>query len=113
MHQKKNSSFLGLTGSLNHLGHGVLPLASFAASHLQQMVGRLTVSSLVTANKALAEIKALDPSIVYKCPKELDLPSYLAFPDASQGRGAYGQTDYISGVYIPAGGERIYYVKTQ
>ena len=63
------SSFLGLTVSLNYLGHGFLPQASFAASHLQQMVGRLTVSCLVTANKALSEIKALDPSIVYKCPQ--------------------------------------------
>ena len=104
------SRFLGLTGSLNYLGHGILPQASFAASHLQQMVGRLTVSCLVTANKTLAEIKNLDPSLVYKSLSKLDQPSYLAFSGASQGRGAYGQTGYVSGVYLPAGGERIFHV---
>ena len=105
------SNFLGLTGSLNYLGHGILPQASFPASHLQQMVGRLTVSCMVTANKTLARIKSLDPSLVYRFPRLLlDFPSYLAFSDASQSRGAYGQTDYISGVYLSAGGERIYHV---
>ena len=32
----EKTSFLGLTGKLNYLGHGTLPPAAFAASHLQQ-----------------------------------------------------------------------------
>lgn len=97
------TSFLELTGSLNWLGHGVLPQASFAASHLQQLVGRLTVAHLVTANKVLAELKSLSPSATMLLPLNLDNPSYLAFSDASQGSQSYGQTGYISGLYLPGG----------
>lgn len=36
-------------------------------------------------------------------PEELTDPSYLAFSDASQGKCRYGQTGYISGLYLPWG----------
>jgi len=103
------TAFLGLTGSLNFLGHGTLPQAAFAASHLQQKVGNLLVQDLTTANKVLAEIKSLSPSLRFQSSGKLDNPSYLAFSDASQGSGSYGQTGYISGVYLPAGGENIFH----
>ncbi len=37
--QDKLTAFLGLTGKLNFLGHGCLPMAAFSASHLQQSTG--------------------------------------------------------------------------
>lgn len=120
-HRKKNmennrcsqtelTAFLGLTGSLNYLGHGALPQASFAASHLQQLVGRLTVRDLVTANKVLAELQQLSPTLTYLSPEELADPCYLAFSDASQGKTPYGQTGYVSGIHLPAGGASVFHV---
>jgi len=67
------------------------------------------VQDLTTANKVLAEIKSLSPSLRFQSSGKLDNPSYLAFSDASQGSGSYGQTGYISGVYLPAGGENIFH----
>lgn len=104
------TSYLQLTGSLNWLGHGALPQAGFAASHLQQAVGRLTVSHIVTANKVLQELKALSPSATLLRPSSLTDPSYLALSDASQGSSSYGQTGYISGLYLPAGGSHVFHV---
>jgi len=103
------TSYLGLAGSLNFLGHGTLPQAAFAASHLQQQVGRLCVSNLVTANKVLREVKALIPSIIFRATTRQTDPSYLCFSDASTGSSSYGQTGYISGIYLPAGGESVYH----
>lgn len=113
-HRKKNmaqnrctdgelTSFLRRTGSLIYLGHGALPEADFAASHLQQLVGRLTVSDLVTAKKVPNEIQALEPSIRCCSLSDLSIFCYLAFSDASQGKSAYRQTSYISGLYLPPG----------
>ena len=95
-------SFLALTGALNYLGLGIMPQAAFIASHLQQSVSRLTVAHLCTANKCLEEIKSLHPEILYATPEQFDNPSYLAFSDASQGKTSYGQTGYVSGIYIPS-----------
>ena len=96
--------FLALTGSLNYLGHGVLPQAAFAASHLQRSVCNLTVAHLVTANNLLDEIKTLVPRITFRRPSSIENPTYLAFSDASQGKTSYGQTGYLSGLYLPSGG---------
>lgn len=57
----KPNEFLNLTGKLTWLGYGVLLQAAFSASHLQQSIGRLTVSQIVTANKVIAELKSLVP----------------------------------------------------
>lgn len=96
--------YLGLAGSLNFLGHGILPQASFAASYLQKRVGRLSVSHLVDANKVLNEIKSLDPSFRYLAPPTPAFePCYLVFSDASQVSSSYGQTGHLSGLYLSAG----------
>ena len=108
--KREMKAFLGLTGSLNFLGHGVLPQASFMASHLQQCVGRLTVAHLCTANKCLQEIKSLRPMLLYKKPTSLESPTYLSFSDASQGKTSYGQTGYLSGIFLPANGGGIYHL---
>ncbi len=39
--QHELTAFLELTGKMNFLGHGCLPMAAFAASHLQQSSGNL------------------------------------------------------------------------
>lgn len=80
--------FLTLTGSLNRLGHGVLPKASFAPSYLQQLLSDLT-SSLITSNKALGEVKQLTPSAKMLLPISLADPSYLAFSDSIQIKWSY------------------------
>ena len=103
------TEFLGLTGSLNFLGHGSLPQASFVASHLQQLVGDLRVKHLTTANKAFQEIKDLSTKVTFLSPSTLSDPTYLAFSDASVGKSAYGQTGYISGIYFPDGNRRLFH----
>lgn len=102
--EDERTQFLSLTGSLNWLGHGVLPQASFAASYLQQMTGNLIVGTLVTANKVLQEIKQLKPEATMLSPTKTGDETYLAFSDASQGKSCYGQTGYVSGIFLPAGG---------
>lgn len=58
------------------------------------------------------ELKKLDSSITYRSPPTLNqTPTYLELSDANIGRSAYGQTGYISGLYLPAGCDsRIYQV---
>jgi len=104
------TGYLGLAGSLNFLGHGILPQASFAASHLQQSIGRRTVVDLVTANKVLQEIKALKPVLTFRAPQQHHDPSYLCFSDASKGSSSYGQPGYLSGIYLPGEGGSLYHV---
>ena len=102
--------FLGLTGSLNFLGHGVLPQASFIASHLQQSLGHLTVGYLCTANKCLQEMRSLRPMLKYVQPTSIQSPTFVGFSDASQGKTSYGQTGYVSGIHISAKGGGIFYL---
>lgn len=83
---QENRRFFSLTGSLNWLGHGVLPQASFAASHLQQMMGNLTNSFLITANKVLLELNSLQSKATIKHPSSLADPSHPALSDAIQGK---------------------------
>ena len=93
------TAYLGLAESLNFLGHGVLPQASFAASYLQQAVGNLRVSDLISGSKVLNEQRGLTPQLKYCAPPMLDKdPSYLCFSDASHGSTSYEQTGYLSGI---------------
>jgi len=94
------TNYLSLAGTLNFLGHGVLPAAAFAASHIQQRVGNLTVADLKDANSILREISALNPSISYKTPPPGYSPKFLAFADGAQGKGSYGQSGYVGGLYF-------------
>lgn len=51
--EAERKQYLQLAGSLNWIGHGVLPQEAFAASRLQQLIGNLSVFYLETANKVL------------------------------------------------------------
>lgn len=51
----------------------------------------------------LAEIKQLTPSATMFQPSDLSDPCYLAFSNAIQGKSSYGQTVYISGIYLSGG----------
>ena len=105
------TAYLDLARSLNFLGHDVLPQACFAASYLQQAVGNLRVSDLINSSKVLNEVRGLTPQLKYWAPPMIDKdPSYLCFSDASHGSTSYGQTGYLSGVYLPAGGAGVYHV---
>ena len=80
------TAYQGLAGSLNFLGHGVSPQASFAASYMQQAVGCLKASNLIAANGLLLEIEKLEADIKLCSPQNLAVsPSYIALSDASHG----------------------------
>lgn len=85
------TSFLSVTGKLNFLGHGVLPVAGFVASYYQQRVSQLTVADLRELNSALTEVQNLHPILLFPVPPLSFKAKYLAFSDASQGRYSYGQ----------------------
>lgn len=102
------SDFLQLTGSLNWLGHGALLQPYFVTSSLQQSVGLLTVAHMATANKLLQEIKSLHPEATMLPPEYLKNPSYLLSFESSQRNSSYGQTGYISGLYL-LDGSNIYH----
>ena len=105
------TAYLGLAGSLNFLGHGVLPQTSFAASSLQRAVGNLRVSDLISSSKVLKKLWGLTPKQKYCAPPMLDKdPSYLCFSDASHGSTSYGQTGILSRIYLPAWGAGVYRV---
>lgn len=77
----EKNSFLALTGSLNFLGHGVLPQAGLIVNHLHQAVGNQADSSLVATNKCLVELKALSLKLRILVQKNSHT-SYHAFFDA-------------------------------
>ncbi len=97
------TAFLGLTGKLNFLGHGCLPVAAFAARHLQQSTGNLRVADLRVANSAFNETRQVVPKLLYRSPASISSATYLAFYDAAQGKLPYGQTGYISGILLDVG----------
>lgn len=72
---------------------------------LQQRTGDLRVRHLSEANSALHDLRKLTPVIRYFNPSAAEVASgnavFLAFPDASQGKGSDGQTGYISGIFFP------------
>lgn len=97
------SVYLYLAGGLNSQRHGVLPPASFSAIYLQKNVAALIIADLITANKLLSEIKRLHPTILLVRPSTVVNPVYLAYSYASSGKTSYGETGYISGIYLPGG----------
>ena len=97
--EDERKQFLALAGKLNWLGHGILPPASYVASHLQPCGSDLRIDHLVLANKCLAELRHLKPDLLYPAVHDISCDaSYLAFSDASQGKYSYGQTGYLSGI---------------
>ena len=101
-------SLQALAGKLNYLGHGILPQASLVASKMQQFVADLRVSHLCQANTALSQLRRLRPSLLYKSSRSRPgLPPHsflLTFSDASTGNSSYGQTGFLSGLLLLAGG---------
>lgn len=97
------TTFLCLIRFLNLLGNGVLLQACLVDSILQQLLSKLTDSSLNTTNKMLEEFKQLTASTSMVHPSNRSNPCYLAFSDPSQGKSSYGQTGCISTIYSTAG----------
>ncbi len=92
--------FLDLTVKMNFLGHGCLPISSFVANHLQQLIGYLKVLELKTANAALSEVRQLTPKLLFCAVPSSASAKYLAISYASQGKQSYGQTGYVPGILI-------------
>lgn len=89
-----------------YICNGVLPQASYITSALQQMVSRVKVEQLVTANDMLAELLKLKSRISFPKPPAMDhIKDVLvtAFCDASfnqsHSRG-YGQSGILTGLRI-------------
>jgi hypothetical protein len=89
----ERTAYQQLAGTLNFLGHGCLPHASFVASHLQQQLSNLQVAHLHMANCLLRDLLKLAPVIRYPSPHSFVVTRIhmLAFSDASH-TGTYGQT---------------------
>ena len=100
---------LGLTGRLNFIGHGCLPVAAFAASYLQQKISNLKVLHLKEANSALKEVQQIEPKLLFKSPDNHENPKYIGFSDAAQGKTSYGQTGYISGIAFKNSSHHIFH----
>lgn len=98
--------FQSLTGKLNFLGHGALPLASLVASKLQQCVSQLRIKHIRQLNSALRHLKGLSPSFVYTAPsqavKSTSELTLVSFSDAATGNSSYDQTGFISGLVVNA-----------
>ena len=56
-------------GTLNFLGHAVLPPACYVASYLQQQLANLRVSHLLQANTFLKALLHLEPILHFPCPR--------------------------------------------
>ncbi len=104
------TSFLGLTEKTNFLFHGCLPVASFVASHLQQLTENLSVEDLKTGNKAFREVRQLSPKILYRAVPLSSPTRYIAFSDASQGKRSNGHTGYIYGILFQTPTELVFHV---
>lgn len=79
---------------------------AYVTSTLQQMISKVTVEQLVTANEMLKETLALDPKITYLAPPATDqIKEFIvtSFSDASFNHGTangYGQTGLLTGLRI-------------
>ena len=102
--EKEVKQYRSLAATLMFLGNAVLPQASYATSLLQQLLPKLRVEELVTANNFLTEILALKPQIVFRAPpqpSEIEEVLVSTFADASfnhSSRSGYGQTGLITGL---------------
>ncbi len=90
--QDELTEFLGFIGKLNFLGHGCIPMAVVAASHLQQSTGNLRIAD----HSAFNEIRQVVPKLLYRSPASISSATYLVFSDAAQDKLPYGQT----GLYL-------------
>jgi Reverse transcriptase (RNA-dependent DNA polymerase) len=90
--------YQSLAGTLNFYGHGVLPPACFAASHLQQQLGNLQVQHLVQANTLVKQLLHLQPVCYYSAlPVELQSCHLFALSYAAH-VNSYGQSGYVAGI---------------
>ncbi len=108
--QHQLTSFMGLTGKLNFLGHGCLPMPAFAARHLQQTTVKLRIADLRVSNSAINEIRPFVPKLLDRSPASISSATYLAFSDDLQGNLPYGQTGCISRILLDDGTDLIYNV---
>lgn len=97
----EKSSFMSVNSSLGWLGITASPLCMFYASHLQQMMPSVTVSSVMSQIKYLRLLKKCGKHIAYPpCPKSGSLPvSVLVFSDAGR-RLDSGQLSYFAGLLV-------------
>ncbi len=101
--------FLSDTGKLNFLGHSVLPVTAYVASHYQQRIGRVTVADMRELNSALKEVQKLQPCLLYLAPPS-DLKKIPCLLRCLSGQYSYGQTGYISGVLLETQSSLLYKV---
>ena len=98
--------YLHLAGTLNFLGKGALPPASFVTSKMLQKSGKLTVTAIIDANAMVKEIYRLSPTLQFRCPNESEEndPFLCTFSDAAYNISSshtYGQTGIFSGLALP------------
>jgi Reverse transcriptase (RNA-dependent DNA polymerase) len=85
----ERAAFRTLCGRMSYLGATGMPLAAFAASHLQQQLGDLRVRHLRDANVMLRSLRSLNPKLLYQRRASIARTSVLAFSETAHS-GTYG-----------------------
>lgn len=107
-------AYRSIAGSLNFLGVGALPEASFVASVFLQRQANLLVHDLDVGNKLIGELKKLKPIVKFVAPPtDADSVTLLGFSDASFniiGGTCYGQSGFVCGLLFRKGNLLIFHV---
>jgi len=111
----ESTALKSLAGTLNFLGMGTLPQASYVASFIQQKLGALKVYHLKEANTMTNELLKLEPVILFRKPNGWIQQAYFAsFSDASfkiNSTQTYGQSGIVDGLVMKiANGDHIYHI---
>ena len=112
---EERTRFKSLAGTINFLGSGVLPQASFVASSMQQKTGRLLVRNIREANAMVSELTKLTPVVFFpRLQSEVSKACVYTFSDASFNIGAsqsYGQSGLVTGISAQsANGDNVYHI---
>ena len=105
--------YRSMAGTLNFLGTGALPIASFVASVFLQRQSNLLVYDLDVANKMLGEVMKMDASVLFRAPTIIGATvKLLGFSDASfnvLGGTPYGQSGFVAGLLFASADSNIFH----
>lgn len=107
------TAYRSMAGTLNFLGTGALPIASFISSVFLQRQAHLLVHDLDIANKMLNEVKKMDATVNFVAPADKETSvKLLGFSDASfnvLGGSPYGQSGFVAGLLFEAESSNVFH----
>lgn len=108
------AAYRSLAGTLNFLGTGALPEASFISSVFLQRQSRLLVHDIMMGNRLVSELKKMEAVVKYAVPgDDVRKITVLGFSDASFNvisGSSYGQSGYVAGLLFESGSISIFHV---